>query len=201
MENAVDALKLGAAVLIFVLALSVSVTAFSEARIASSTLLDYRDREFWLGSSDYWYSEASNQTRTVGKESIIPSIYRAKTEKFKIVFDFKNDYYLFTKKIEGVDKPINIIELETLESYGDSFINIVLYGKDKSGVDTDIINGIERAKGITFRTSEDCLFKKINNKQFQELPGEFYPSEATAGKSKVPESNREKKREITYKEI
>ena len=74
MENAVDALKLGAAVLIFVLALSVSVTAFSEARIASSTLLDYRDREFWLGSSDYWYSEASNQTRTVGKESIIPSI-------------------------------------------------------------------------------------------------------------------------------
>ena len=31
MENAVDALKLGAAVLIFVLALSVSVTAFSEA--------------------------------------------------------------------------------------------------------------------------------------------------------------------------
>ena len=109
MENAVDALKLGAAVLIFVLALSVSVTAFSEARIASSTLLDYRDREFWLGSSDYWYSEASNQTRTVGKESIIPSIYRAKTEKFKIVFDFKDDYYLFTKKIEGVDKPINII--------------------------------------------------------------------------------------------
>lgn len=200
MENAVDALKLGAAVLIFVLALSVSVTAFSEARIASSTLLDYRDREFWLGSSDYWYSEASNQTRTVGKESIIPSIYRAKTEKFKIVFDFKDDYYLFTKKIEGVDKPINIIELETLESYGDSFINIILYGEAKSGVDSDIINDIKKSKKITFRTSE-FLFERINNIKFQELPGEFYPSEATAGKSKVPESNREKKREITYKEI
>ena len=200
MENAVDALKLGAAVLIFVLALSVSVTAFSEARIASSTLLDYRDREFWLGSSDYWYSEASNQTRTVGKESIIPSIYRAKTEKFKIVFDFKDDYYLFTKKIEGVDKPINIIELETLESYGDSFINIILYGEAKSWVDSDIINDIKKTKKITFRTSE-FLFERINNIKFQELPGEFYPSEATAGKSKVPESNREKKREITYKEI
>lgn len=200
MENAVDALKLGAAVLIFVLALSVSVTAFSEARIASSTLLDYRDREFWLGSSDYWYSEASNQTRTVGKESIIPSIYRAKTEKFKIVFDFKDDYYLFTKKIEGVDKPINIIELETLESYGDSFINIILYGEAKSGVDSDIINDIKKSKKITFRTSE-FLFERINNIKFQELPGEFYPSEATAGKSKVPESNREKKRKITYKEI
>lgn len=200
MENAVDALKLGAAVLIFVLALSVSVTAFSEARIASSTLLDYRDREFWLGSSDYWYSEASNQTRTVGKESIIPSIYRAKTEKFKIVFDFKDDYYLFTKKIEGVDKPINIIELETLESYGDSFINIILYGEAKSGVDSDIINDIKKSKKITFRTSE-FLFERINNIKFQELPGEFYPSEATAGKSKVPESNIEKKREITYKEI
>ena len=201
MENAVDAFKWGAAVLIFVLALAVCVTSFSEARIASSILLDYRDREFWLGSSDYWHSETSDPARIVGKETIIPSIYRAKTEKFKIVFEFKVDYFLFSKKIDGVDTKINVVELETLESYGDSFINIVLYGKDKSGVDTDIINGIERAKGITFRTSEDCLFKKINNKQFQELPGEFYPSEATAGKSKVPESNREKKREITYKEI
>ena len=201
MENAVDALKLGAAVLIFVLALSVSVTAFSEARIASSTLLDYRDREFWLGSSDYWHSEDSNQTRTVGKETIIPAIYRAKTEKFKIVFEFKDDYYyLFTKKIEGIDTEINVIELETLESYGDSFINIILYGEAKSGVNPNIINDIKNSKKITFRTN-NYLFERINNKQFQELPGEFYPSEATAGKSKVPESNREKKREITYHEI
>ena len=200
MENAVDALKLGAAVLIFVLALSVSVTAFSEARIASSTLLDYRDREFWLGSSDYCHSETSNQARIVGKETIIPSIYRAKTEKFKIVFMFKGDYCLFTKKIDGVDTPINIVELETLESYGDSFINIILYGKSKSGVDSNTIKDIEQTKKITFRT-DNFLFERINNKQFQELPGEFYPSEATTGKSKVPESNREKKREITYIEI
>lgn len=200
MENAVDALKLGAAVLIFVLALSVSVTAFSEARIASSILLDYRDREFWLGSSDYWHSEASNQARIVGKETIIPSIYRAKTEKFKIVFEFKDDYFLFSKKIDGVDTKINVVELETLESYGDSFINILLYGEAKSGVNANIIKDIKQTKKITFRTGE-FLFERINNKQFQELPGEFYPSEATTGKSKVPESNREKKREITFKEM
>ena len=196
MENAVDALKLGAAVLIFVLALSVCVTAFSEARIASSILLDYRDREFWLGSSDYWHSETSDPARIVGKETIIPSIYRAKTEKFKIVFEFKDGYFLFSKKIDGVDTKINVVELETLESYGDSFINIVLYGDDKNGVKNDIQN----AKNITFRDSL-FLFERINKKQFQELPGEFYPSEATAGKSKVPEANREKKREITYHEI
>ena len=98
MENAVDALKLGAAVLIFVLALSVSVTAFSEARIASSTLLDYRDREFWLGSSDYWYSEASNQTRTVGKESIIPSIYREKLKNLKLFLILKMTIIYLLKK-------------------------------------------------------------------------------------------------------
>lgn len=196
MENAVDALKLGAAVLIFVLALSVSITAFSEARIASSTLLDYKDREFWLGSSDYWHSEDSNKSMIVGKESIIPAIYRAKTEKFKIVFEFKDDYYLFTKNIDGEDTKVNVVELETLESYGDSFINIILYGDDKDGVKDDIQN----AKNITFRDSL-FLFERINNKQFQELPGEFYPSEATTGKSKVPEANREKKREITYHEI
>ena len=87
MENAVDALKLGAFVIIFVIALSVSITAFSEARIASSTLLEYKDREASLGQNDYWYSNESSKKRIVGLETIIPTIYRAYSdESLKIVF-------------------------------------------------------------------------------------------------------------------
>lgn len=46
MENAAEALKMAAAVLIFVLALSISINAFGEVRAASSTILDYKDREY-----------------------------------------------------------------------------------------------------------------------------------------------------------
>ena len=44
MENVADALKIAAEVLIFVLALSFSINDFGEARIASRTILDYKDR-------------------------------------------------------------------------------------------------------------------------------------------------------------
>ena len=91
MENAVDALKLGAFVMIFVIALSVSITAFSEARIASSTLLDYRDREASLGQDDYWYSTETGQQRKVGLETVIPTIYRSYNDaSIKVVFLDRN---------------------------------------------------------------------------------------------------------------
>ena len=45
MENAADALKMAGAVLIFVLAISIIIFAFSQARETSDTILNYRDRE------------------------------------------------------------------------------------------------------------------------------------------------------------
>ena len=54
MENAADALKIAASVLIFVLALSISINAFSQARVASQTVLEYSDREY-----DYTYVATS----------------------------------------------------------------------------------------------------------------------------------------------
>ena len=70
MENVTDALKMAAGVLIFVLALSISINAFGEARRAATTILEYGDREY-----DYTYVEESETTeRTVSVETIIPSI-------------------------------------------------------------------------------------------------------------------------------
>ena len=46
MENAVDALKMAAAVLTFVLALGISISSFSQARTTAQILLDYTDREY-----------------------------------------------------------------------------------------------------------------------------------------------------------
>lgn len=59
MDNAIDALHIAAGVLIFVVALSISINAFSEVRITSQTILNYRDREY-----DYTYVEENQKQAT-----------------------------------------------------------------------------------------------------------------------------------------
>ena len=52
MENAADALKMVAAVLVFVMALSITINSFTETRIAATTILNNKDKEY-----DYTYVE------------------------------------------------------------------------------------------------------------------------------------------------
>lgn len=114
MENAADALQMAAFVLIFVLALSISINAFGEARQTSQIILDYKDREY-----DYTYVEDNGETteRIVSAETIIPSIYKAYKENYKIVFKDKmgNGLELY-KKAEATamqdKKSICSIDLE-----------------------------------------------------------------------------------------
>ena len=122
MENAIDALYIGVAVLIFVVALSVSINAFGNARATSQAVLDMKDREY-----DYTYIQGDSTERIVGCETIIPSIYKAYKEHYKIVFNFKNaEDYLYKKG----DEKINYIDLEqeVLVVNQEKFINALLYG-------------------------------------------------------------------------
>ena len=86
MENAADALKMAGAVLIFVLAISIIIFAFSQARETSDTILNYRDRETMYLESDYYYT-SDGKERIVNLETIIPTIFRAYLENYKIVFE------------------------------------------------------------------------------------------------------------------
>ena len=85
MENAADALKIAGAVLLFVLALSIIIFFFGKVRRASDTILDYRDRETVYIDGEYYY-KTSGTERSVDFETIIPSIFRAYLENYKIVF-------------------------------------------------------------------------------------------------------------------
>ena len=61
MENAADALKMAAAVLVFVVAISITINSFTESRIAATTILNNQDREY-----DYSYVEANgNKTERI----------------------------------------------------------------------------------------------------------------------------------------
>ena len=87
MENAAEAIKMAGSVLIFVMALSIIMYSFSQVRQTVDIISDYRDRETIYIDGDYYYKGSANTTeRTVGLESIIPTIYRAYLENYRIVF-------------------------------------------------------------------------------------------------------------------
>ena len=82
MENAVDALKMAAAFLSFLLALGISISSFSQARQTADILIRYSDREYVT----QYMEDLGTANRIVGRETIIPAISRAYKEYYKIYF-------------------------------------------------------------------------------------------------------------------
>jgi len=88
MENATEALKMAGAVLIFVLAISIIILAFGQVRETSDIILSYKDRETeYINDEENRYYEINTSVRTVSLETVIPSIFRAYLENYKIVFE------------------------------------------------------------------------------------------------------------------
>lgn len=193
MENAVDALKMAAAVVIFVLALSISINAFGEARRSAQIILEYRDREY-----DYTYVEDSGTTqRVVGIETIIPAIYRAYKENYKIVFDtikIDTSKGLYQKKDkEGNYVPVFSIDLENevlgSDAQKEEFITAILYGANN-----DTKNKFMTNLGISLNTNG--IYDTIKGKTFVEKLGVYYQEELQ--QNNAPDANKTEKRVITY---
>lgn len=83
MENASDAIIMAGAVLIFVIALSVAMTVFSQARETVDTVVYASDR-----TNYYEYIDISSniKNRIVGLETIIPTLYKYYKENYTVVF-------------------------------------------------------------------------------------------------------------------
>lgn len=224
MENAVEALKMAAAVLIFVLALSISINAFGEARIASKTILDYKDREY-----DYTYVEENKDAegnviteRLVGLESIVPSIYKAYKENYKIVFE---DGILVDGIYKKNDDSGNTIEINTIDlqnevlgndTQKEQFMMALLYGSDciknekMSSSFTDWATVKMRfIQNLGIYLNDEGIYDKINNIKLKESIGIYYQEETpsddgtssggTTGENvDVPDANKTIKRVITY---
>lgn len=194
MENATDALKMAAAVLIFVLALSISINAFGEARRTSQVILDYRDREY-----DYTYITSGTTQRQVGLETIIPSIYKAYKENYKIIFDMQNindNNGLYSKKNENGDyDEINYIDLEKevlgSDKQKEEFIKAIIYGTNSN---SDVY---KKFYDLGIRLKDNGIYARIKGKKVIEKLGVYY-QEDIQGESNTPDANKTKKRVITY---
>ena len=190
MENAVEALKIAFAVLMFCGALALSISSFSSARTAAEAIINMRDRE-----TEYTYVEPSdNLTRTVGVETIVPSMYRAYSENIEIYFfdasgnpltlyyKTDNNTYEREKDQNGNEIKINYIDL-TLENFGtakDAIDHLDILLKNSSGYTGKYRKQIYHSEG---------LYSFLSKYAFEEKHGEYYKE---TGASKY------KKRVITY---
>lgn len=227
MENAADALKMGAWVLIFVLALSVSINALTRAKQAADAIITYNDREY-----DYDYiSGGSNTQRTVSLQIIVPTIYRAYKENYKIIFDeatfssklprglygrwddvngeYKNIYYIDLEKEAVSDLRVdeNDEDWLTLKEY---FIRRILYGSSAQLADTTkdqwCKSQLSRIdwNNTSYPINSTGLYGIIKNMtgsmtEITEYLGVYYQEEAEKGATSTPNANKTEKRVITYK--
>ena len=122
MDNIGDAVKMAGSVLLFILALSLIIPLFTQARQTADAIMDYSDRQAATEGIDedtqeslernfYYMSDEitgdinsrPQQVRTVGLNDIIPTVERAFDENFKVVF-VKKDGQDDVRKA----KPINM---------------------------------------------------------------------------------------------
>lgn len=223
MENAADALKMAAAVLVFVLALGISISSFSQARYTADVLIQYSDRD----TVTQYAEDTGLRTRIVGKETIVPTIYRAYKENYKIFFydSGGNPIVLYTKVEKGVQIEVNSIDLEK-DVIGESwqqenFIMALLYGNKGTYKRMDgstmtyqeLINQLyENNSGLTFLYSEGIYDTILGGNTFEEKLGVYYQNDLLPedydpdpdisgdefGESSTPDTNKIPKRVISY---
>ncbi len=196
MENAVDALKIAASVLLFTIALSVAITSFGQVRHTADTVLEIQDRETEYIDGNFYYESNNELARTVSLETVIPTIYRVYYENYRIVFNFKNGDTdpLYTNISNDIKEKRYSLDLdyETKIAHSNSkqkvdlLLNALVYGKTNMEYDK-----LYRTK---IKLPSKSLIERLNNCEIKEKLGVYYPND----NPNTPEANKIEKRIITY---
>lgn len=199
MENAVDALYMGFAILVFVVALSLSIFSFSEVTSASQRIMDARDK-----TTMYNYYTSTGTSRIVTREDIIPTLYRAYYENYIVKFEnvpelqSAGGLYQVKNKDNGFDNTY-LIDLanQTIGSHedADALITALLQGNLGTLIDED-----KNSRFTSFKVLlNDSFYDILEGKTFEEDIGLFYNEDRVDTlKEGVDDVNKTKKRIITY---
>lgn len=162
MDNAVDALKLAFAMLVFVMAITVSITAFGQAKATS-------DEVFYMADKTNFYEYTSDdeekqklkleEGRIVSIETIIPTLYRYYKENFNVIIN----------NTEG--KPICTFNLEKeIQEYSKNYKNAPWLGNanvdTKLRVDVEISGESQKINGVDYTSQVE---KNTGYKRFIEI--------------------------------
>ncbi len=179
MENGIEALKIASGMLIFVLAITITISAFTSASQALNRIFTAQEAQEYVTDASGNYLNFVNfeegvGTRIVKIDTIIPSIYRAYKENYAIYF-YKADGTEFVLYEKADGEKVNYIDLQ----------KEVYESAEKA---------IEHLDKLLYT---DGLYGRLKDKEFIEKLGEYYMDD-TAGADGIAEVNKTKKRVITY---
>lgn len=199
MENVTDALYMGFAALAFVLALSISISAFNRVTEVSQFMIDTRDRE--TGYTYVKYQDESGNLqidRIVGAETIVPTLYRAFDENYIVRFLEHDGTQMNILKITKNGETFDTNEIRkqdittgSLEESNEFFENL-LNGN---------LNENPKFKSKKIQLSEELLhnggfYDIINKSQWKETLGIYYYDDLQ--ENSIDDINKTAIRVITY---
>ena len=187
MENSVEALNMAGNVLIFVIAITITISCFTSAIQSLNTIFDMQTADEFVTDADGNFLNFVNfdgGTREVTVETIIPAIYRAYKENYSIYFYESNGDPLVLYEMEKGENTIrvNYIDLEQ-EIYSNS--------------EAAIANLKDLLYGNKCALDPEGLYNYLQDKSFIEKQGEYYMDDISGGEN-TAEVNKTKKRIITY---
>ena len=208
MENVTQALYMAFGVLIFVLALSISIMSFSQVRATADILFQMRDRENYTKDDDdnyyfFYSSNENNENRVVGLETIVPTLYRAYNENYKVIFK-GNDmqpYFIFKARKENDEGKLvlgkrNYIDLKeqniAIDTKAEELITALLY--EPNNLENNFGTGSDGYPNFQ-KVEDDGLYYNLKGKKITEKIGEYYDSTTDEN---ISDNNKTKKRIITY---
>lgn len=191
MENAVEALKMAGFMLLFIIALSITMITLTQAKTTADSLVKNQDRQ-----QSYQYIEVTGDlskslSRTVTLADIIPTLYRYAQEDYAVQF--------YTSS----GSPLYIYESVQIK-------NGVPVKKNDLDLDTEhwIENGETRYedwRGNTTKIKQhvddvvEYLLANYKNSNFEEKLGTTEDYEESQDTNElVPDINKQYKRIITY---
>lgn len=142
MENAVDALKIAFAVLVFVIAITTTFYFISQAKNTSDTVLYYAD-----DTNFYEYANSNDKNRTVNVAEVISTLYRYYKESIAVTIKLENnnvttfDLTTENKSMKEIENELaiyvssNLLKLNSNSKFKEEFVETPISGIYTSGED------------------------------------------------------------------
>lgn len=141
MENVADALKIAFAVLVFVIAITITFYFISQAKNTSDTVLYYAD-----DTNFYEYANSAETNRTVNVSEVIATLYRYYKESVAVTIKIGNKVNTFdlttaNKSMNEIENELanyienNLLKLNSNNKFKEEFIETPISGIYISGED------------------------------------------------------------------
>lgn len=191
MENAVEALKMAGFMLLFIVALSITMVTLTQAKTTADSLVKNQDRQETYQYIELAEGETRSFSRTVTLSDIIPTLYRYAQEDYAVQFYYANgaplnDLYGSGEKRNGVHIRKNDLDLDTEHWVENGVTRYEEWRGNSAKIKEHVDDVVE------------YLLANYKNTKFIERLGTTEDYEEKDTNEIVPDINKQYKRIITY---